>query len=176
MVITVGKVSKADLPLGRRLFIDYFIDLYKGLSLSAIGISCPLDVYLNAIFDKTEIAFNTGDLHASFAYINDNVAGFTAFELLEDTHTILIRTLPINLIYKNKEIAIRSAFIEYACNRFPNIQKTVILVRKANKSHINLCLQMGFMPCDKIFETSSYVKKTYNIEYYNSYVLYNHLK
>lgn len=73
MVITTGEASKAHLSIGRKLFITYFTDLYKDLSPENIGINCSLEVYLNTIFDKTNLTFNDGSLYASFAYSSNNI-------------------------------------------------------------------------------------------------------
>lgn len=175
MNLAIREIAKNDLEqisIGRTVFIDYFIDLYRDISPTELGVTTDVATYLNMIFDKTEQALQSDlNFFAALAYDDDNVAGFSTFGPLEDSRIILIRTLPVILAYKKSELAIRTAFVEYVGKRFPNATMVVIMVRKANKEHESLCLQAGFETYNTVFEQSAYIKKTYNAEHYNGYLL-----
>src|SRR5438477_12626880 len=62
------------------IFTTYFIDLYKNIPASTLGIH-NLEEYLDTIFKKTKIALSHKEAYAFLAYTQDNLAGFTVCKL-----------------------------------------------------------------------------------------------
>ncbi len=176
MNIIFQEVSKAVVPspdftLARNLFVQYFLDLYQGMSPTTVGIASDIPVYLEKVFDGTEQALqNNSALRAFLAYHGDDVVGFTVFGPLEDAQTILVRTLPINLAYKDHELTLRVAMIEQVRVCCPAAKRVIIMVRKANVHHMNLCLQQGCVKDDMVFTNSEYIGNTYDSIHYDGLV------
>lgn len=105
------------------------------------------------------------------AYLGSKIVGFSFFGPIDNAHTIVIRTLPINLAYKEIELAIRQEIIMHAFKKFPEAEKLAMMVRKANKTHEAFCVQANFKKYDQIFEDSVYIRTNYNALIYNAYVL-----
>lgn len=155
----------------RALFLNYFNHLYQHIPETTLGIASTTHMYLNSIFDTTEAALAcNAKLFAAFAYSNDTIVGFAVFGPLERAETILIRTLPIALAHEDKELDIRTSFVRYVYKKFPQTETVIIMVRKANTVHNNLCISGGFFLDASIFEQSPYIQKTYNAAHYNGYV------
>ncbi len=172
--ITIRQLSKTtpEIKQARELFLRYFTDLYNDKSPQTLQMTVPKNEYLAAIFDKTEKELtNDANLLAFFAYINNQIVGFTFFGPLEDKRIILVRSLPIDLAYKNQELAIRNALICQVKISFPNAEHIIVMVRKANAVHNDLCLQGGFRLDTRIFSASELIRTTYDQQCYNAYIL-----
>lgn len=175
-MLKVYELSKSDLnseklKLGRDIFMNYFLDLYKSKSSEILQIKTDTKTYLNKIFDTTEKALkSSNNLYAILIYFQDQPIGFSTFGPLENKNTILIRTLPIDSKYKKIEFDIRNKIIIFVQQKFPNTKEIVIMVRKANIHHQELCLRAGFIKDEFIFDKSSYIKKTYDSECYFGYL------
>lgn len=173
LAISVREISKQDtnkLEIGRTIFMNYFMDLYKDISPQALQINSKTHDYLTSIFDTTEQALRETSLTACLAYIDGIPVGFTTFGQLESPEVVLIRTLPIALEYKKIEKDIRVAFMNYVRAKFPKTHELILMVRKANKLHEALCYEAGFVQSNGIFDRSEYVGATYDKACYNGYV------
>jgi hypothetical protein len=167
-----GDSGRNNVALGRTIFMNYFLDLYSDKTSEALQIKTDTEKYLNTIFDNTEQALKANDnLCALFAYCPhaDHAIGFCTFGTLEDPKIILVRTLPIDVNYKSIELDIRNAFIDHVVARHAGIKQIVIMVRKANAHHQDLCMKAGFIQRDAIFDTSGYIKNSYDRECYYGY-------
>jgi hypothetical protein len=174
MNIIIQRINSHDKDMicsARNLFLHYFLDLYKDLSQENIGITQTTEEYLNAIFDKTEQALMNNTLDAYGAFDNNILIGLSTFNFLEDETSILIRTLPINILYKQYELAIRNMLIQYITKMHTSAKKLVIMVRKANTFHESLCLESGFEKTTEIFDESHYIKHTYDTQWYQAFSL-----
>ncbi len=119
MNITIREISKNDrtsLEIGRSIFINYFMDLYKDIAPEVLGITGSTQIYLENIFEKTQQALMQNNLHACLAYSDNMAIGFTTFNPLEDPRIILVCTIALNFDSKSFETKIRSAFIGYIMN------------------------------------------------------------
>lgn len=167
----LSKNDKQGLDQGRRLFLNYFMDLYKDISQATLQINNTTETYLISIFDKTERFFLNNPTLAAFLMYKDEVPiGFTVFGPLETHETVLMHTLPISLDHKELEAEIRTTFMNYVPTKFPASKRIIIMVRKANNVHQRLCNQTGCKEYNEIFETSTYIRTTYDINCYNAYV------
>ena len=90
------------------------------------------------------------------------------YELLEDK-IILIRTLPINLDYIQNEKEIRATLIGHIHKQFPSAHNAIIMVRKANNIHQNLCLNNGFEQTELVFNIP-FIKQQYDCNHYYGYM------
>jgi hypothetical protein len=173
-LITIREINNNDnsaLGLGRTIFMNYFVDLYKNIPEQTLQINGTTQTYLKNIFDKTEQALRQNkELYAFLAYMDQIPVGFSTCGALENPELVLIRTLPINLDHKNIEQEIRLAFMAHVHKKFPSSQQIVIMVRKANKVHEELCYQTGFKQNNDIFNYSAYLRDTYDQQCYNGYV------
>lgn len=165
----IQEIGSNELEQLEFLYISYFSDLYKDISSEALGITVPVDEYLQSIFNKTHKALLDKKLNLAFAYLDNELVGCTTSELLEDADIALIRTLPINTLYKQHELAIRHALVQHVLHQYPTAQRVFVMVRKANTVHRDLCIQGGFKLCNEIFEESRYIRAEYN-EHYKAYV------
>lgn len=168
-VINIQEIDAEKIEQARAIFISYFTDLYKDTSPETLGIS-NVSTYLKDIFNKTEIALRERTIHGFLAYIDNKPAGFSTCGLLEDPNLLLIRTIPIHLDYKNRELEIRQAFLSYFHQQFPTVQSVVMMVRKANTVHASLCRQAGFKKDSDLLQRSTYLKVTYNPDWYECFV------
>ncbi len=168
--IEQNELDSEKMNLARSIFISYFTDLYKNTPPETLGIA-DVPLYLNGIFDKTEIALKKLEIRGYLAYMNNEPAGFSTCGLLEDSTILLLRTIPVHLQYKGREMEIRNAFLSYFLQQFPTAQSIVMMVRKANSAHASLCLQGGFKKDSGIFNQSNYLKTTYSTDWYDPYVL-----
>ena len=169
IVECISEIGSKEVEQLKSIFIGYFADLYKDMSPETVGVDISVDAYLAKIFDKTHKALLDGKLNLAFAYLDTQLAGCTTYELLEDTDSVLIRTLPINTMFRQHELAIRHALVQHVLNQYPSVQRVVVMVRKANTVHRDLCIQDGFKLYNEIFEKSSYIRAEYN-EQYKAYV------
>jgi hypothetical protein len=170
--IKIQEIDPSDtekIEQARSIFISYFAELYKDMSPETLGIS-NVPTYLKDIFNKTELALKERVIRGFLAYIGNKPAGFSACGLLEDSTLLLIRTIPIHLDYKNRELEIRHAFLSYFHQHFPTAQNVVMMVRKANTAHASLCRQAGFKKDSDLLQRSSYLKATYNPDWYECFV------
>ncbi len=165
----IQEIGSTEIEQLESIFIGYFADLYKDISPQVIGIDMSVDAYLAAIFNKTHKALLDKKLNLAFAYFDTQVVGCTTYELLQDVDSVLIRTLPINILYKHHELAIRNALVQHVLNQYPTTQRVLVMVRTANAVHRDLCMQGGFKLYNEIFEKSKYIKALYN-EHYKAYV------
>ena len=174
-MLNVREIPKTDIHLldyAQDIFITYFTDLYKGNSIDQLQMSTEVQAYLDTIFEKEKNNFiNDSNLFACLAHLDNKIVGFSFFGPIDNSNTILIRTLPINLAYKDIELAIRQEIIMHAFKKFPKIEKTAIMVRKANKTHESFCMQANFKKYNQIYEDSLYIKTNYNALIYNGYIL-----
>ena len=172
--LVVQEIVKGDLKCieqGRVLFLDYFKDLYKNISETTLQINNTTEKYLASVFARTERALQDNQmLTACLAYYNGTVVGFTVFGPLEESTTILIHTLPIALDHKKLEINIRLLFMNYVSQKFPETKQIIIMVRKANVVHEQLCYQTGCARYNDIFDQSTYIRMRYDKQCYNGYV------
>ncbi|HLB94136.1 MAG TPA: hypothetical protein VJJ81_02720 [Candidatus Babeliales bacterium] len=166
----IQAIRTPDIAQTRAIFITYFTDLYKEQSPAELGIVGPIATYLNNIFIKTEQALLAKRLQLAFAYIANAVVGITTYKLCADGQVILIRTLPISLAYKEQELAIRSALIQHVSKQYSSAQKILVMVRKANIKHAQLCLQGGFKFNNTVFATVDCIKTDYSACHYDAYV------
>lgn len=162
------------LEQARKIFIDYFIDLYQDIPALTLGIKTTIPNYLTTIFNGTLLAINEKSLHAYFAYHNDQVVGFSTWNQLENKVYVLLRTLPINIEYKAHELEIRNKFLEHIFITYPDTKKVINMVRKANHVHQDLCLKMKMQEDASCFE-GHYIKKTYDKEHYVGFVYQNNI-
>ena len=170
-LITVRRVdviTQSEIIVAESLFINYFAELYKDSSASILGLNKPVEQYLREIFNKTERAFHDGKLFLLFAYLENNIVGMSTYELLEN-NTILIRTLPIDLDYIQQEKDIRTKLIQGIHEKFPSARNVIIMVRKANTVHQDLCVQNGFAQTEQVFDIS-FIKQQYDTTHYYGYL------
>ncbi len=175
-LLKIHEITKSDLgsekiKICRDIFMNYFLDLYKDKTSENLQIKSDTAAYLEKIFNSTEQALkNQENLHAILAYINSKPVGFSTFNLLENPEQVLIRTLPVNLEYKNIELEIRNKYIDFVRQKFPNIKQVIIMVRYANTHHQELCLKSGFIEDKLVFDKSNYIKNNYDSTCYLGYV------
>jgi hypothetical protein len=163
------ELHSEQVDVARYIFTSYFTDLYRDIPAKTLGIT-NVSVYLDDIFDKTEIALKRKVIRGFFIYIDNEPVGFLTCRLLEDPAIVLLCTMPIHLFHKDLEMEIRNAFLSYIHQQFPAVQNAVMMVRKANKMYASWCLQAGFEKDNDFFEKSIYLKTTYNFEWYEPYV------
>ncbi|MGE0009587.1 MAG: hypothetical protein AB7F19_03515 [Candidatus Babeliales bacterium] len=168
----IKEISSNELVQFKAIFIRYFSHLYKEISPATLGVTEPVDAYLARIFAKTRAALGDNKLKLAFAFLGYELVGCTTYELLRDTNTVLIRTLPINILYKEQELMIRNAYVQHVLRQYPEAQKVLVMVRRANTVHRALCEQGGFRLYNEIFEQSKYI----NSEYSQQYLAYAHEK
>jgi hypothetical protein len=165
----VDPIQQQDIEEARTCFISYFSDLYIGLSPESLGIPESKAAYLAGIFNRTEQALIEKKLHLIFAYIKNHIVGFATYEFLSEEKFVLIRTLPVNLLYKHKELEIRNCLIRHISKQFTDANTIVIMVRKTNSAHQDLCLKAGFKQSNNIFDDSLYIKNAYDSKWYYGY-------
>lgn len=169
----IHEISKTDvskLEIAGTLFMEYFMDLYKDVDPITLGINTCTRTYLANIFERTREEFLiNGNLYAFLAYQDAMAVGFATCSLLEDKKTVLIRTLPVNLLCKDSEIEIRRQFLQYFKSKFSNVKKAVIMVRRANQAYQLFCVAAGFQENNTLFSNSEYLEKTYDKKWYNAY-------
>ncbi len=165
IVECISEIGSKEVEQLKSIFIGYFADLYKDMSPETVGVDISVDAYLAKIFDKTHKALLDGKLNLAFAYLDTQLAGCTTYELLEDADSVLIRTLPINTMFRQHELAIRHALVQHVQHQYPAVQRVFVMVRMANIVHRDLCIQGGFRIYNEIFETSAYINKEYSRQY-----------
>lgn len=170
LIQSIDKENKALINAAQSIFMAYFLNLYGDMSSKKIGIDTHISEYLNSIFEKEKSIFlNDPKLYACAAYVENKLAGFSFFGPLENEQIILLRTLPIDLIHKDREFDIRTHILSYIQSLFPSAHQIIIMVRKANKKHEQFCLRAGFKTCTDIFERSTYIQRSYSTLSYNAY-------
>lgn len=165
----VKNVGLADIGLAQKLFIDYFTNLYQNQTPEMLGISGAVSAYLSKIWAKNEQALLAQQLKLVFCLSDQVVVGLAIYELCMSEHILLIRTLPINLTYKSQELAIRTAVLQELVMQHKAVRKIVIMVRKGNLAHNQLCVQGGFKLEPTLFEDLDVVQQQYDSSLYNAY-------
>lgn len=169
--INKNNLHAQDLAKIHDIFMRYFLDLYKNIDPLIIGIQSETETYLNSIIEKTiQSLYQDKNLYISCAFIDGKIVGFTIFGPLENSSTILLRTIPIDLTYQDIEIEIQTALLQSIFKKFPRSQKIIMMVRKANVKHQKFCNQLGFIANDN-FDESAYLNNTYDKKIYIKFVL-----
>ncbi len=172
IVIQESLLSHEIIAQMRTIFMSYFMNLYQNMPATISQINGNLEEYLLAIFDKNIAAINAQQRNASFAFIEQNMCGFALHELLPQSTTILLCTLPVHPQFHENEPHVREKLIKHIGTRYPQATKIVTMIRHANSLQRDLCLQMGFTLYNEIFGNVPDIKEHYQLNCYNGY-MYN---
>lgn len=126
--LSQSDINSDVLQLGRQIFVNYFLDLYKDNSPEQLQMGAGVHEYLLKIFGATE--------------------------------------RDLNLKYKRDELEIRNLIVEFVQQKFERAQYIIIMVRKANIYHQQLCMRAGFIMDESVFDRSMYIKKIYDPKCY----------
>jgi hypothetical protein len=163
--LTQKDIRSPLLQEGRRIFLSYFIDIYKDVSPSQIGLDEDLSTYLEKIFASTQKELlENSNLKSFVAYDTHQIVGFSTANMLSDKQ-LLIRTLPVDVRYRERELEIRDAFFSHFHSIFSSAECFIMMVRRSNGLQTRYCIEQNFESDESLFNVS-YIDKTYDKKHY----------